>query len=179
MNPHGTKPALMKRVAVIGNAGGGKSTLARRLAGKLGQPYHEIDALLWQPGWVLQSEEVFEAAHQKILTEDRWVIDGLGRLDSMQARLHRATDIVLIDMPLWRHFSFAAQRQLDWVSGKLAHPPAGIDEMPSMDALFETMWFVDQDCMPRIRAMVAAEEAHGKPITRLRSPSELDEYQAD
>ncbi|WP_119392032.1 adenylate kinase [Taklimakanibacter lacteus] len=169
----------MKRVAVIGNAGGGKSTLARRLADKLGQPYHEIDALLWAPGWILQSEEVFEAAHQKILAEERWVIDGLGRLDSIEARLRRATDIVLVDMPLWRHFSFAAKRQLAWATGKLSHPPAGLSEMPDMDALFETMWLVDKDWMPKIRIMVAAEEAEGKPVTKLGSPSELDEYQAD
>jgi adenylate kinase family enzyme len=169
----------MKRLVVIGNAGGGKSTLARRLADKFGLPYHEIDALLWLPGWVLQSEDVFEAAHQNILAEERWVVDGLGRLDSIEARLRRASDIVLVDMPLWRHFSFAAKRQLDWATGNLAHPPAGISEMPGMDALFETMWLVDQDWMPKIRAMVAAEEAQGKPVTRLRSPSELDEYQAD
>lgn len=135
----------MKRVAVIGNAGGGKSTLARRLAGKLSLPYHEIDTLLWQPGWILQSEEIFEAAHQKILAEDSWVIDGLGRLDSIEARLRRATNIVLIDMPLWRHFSFATKRQLEWATGKLAHPPAGFAEMADTDALFETIWTVDQE----------------------------------
>jgi adenylate kinase family enzyme len=179
MNSQRTKPAVAKRVAVIGNAGGGKSTLARRLTAKLALPYHEIDALLWRPGWVLQSMEVFEAAHQKVLAEDHWIIDGLGRLDSMPARLARATDIVLIDMPLWVHFSLAAKRQVEWATGKLAHPPAGLFEMPDMDALFETMWLVDQDWMPKIRAMVAAEEAQGKPVSRLRSPSEIDEYQAD
>jgi len=43
----------MRRVAVIGNSGGGKSALARRLADKLAIPCAEIDALLWLPGWRL------------------------------------------------------------------------------------------------------------------------------
>jgi adenylate kinase family enzyme len=41
----------MERIAVIGNAGGGKSTLARALASRRRLPYVEIDALLWRGGW--------------------------------------------------------------------------------------------------------------------------------
>jgi len=36
----------MDRIAVIGNAGGGKSTLARALATRHDLPYVEVDALL-------------------------------------------------------------------------------------------------------------------------------------
>lgn len=169
----------MKRTAVIGNSGGGKSTLARRLAGKLGHPYHEIDALLWQPGWILQPTEIYEAAHDEILARDCWVIDGLGRLESLPNRLLRATHIILIDMPLWKHFSLAARRQMAWVTGKLEHPPAGLSDMPDMDALFETIWTIDQDWMPQIRDMVAAEEVLGKRVVRLKSPAELDGFLED
>lgn len=102
----------MRRIAVIGNSGGGKSTLARRVAGKFELPYHEVDALLWEPGWVLKPVEAYEAAHDRVLAEESWVIDGLGRLETLPRRLARATHVVLIDMPLWRHFSLAAQRQL-------------------------------------------------------------------
>ena len=178
MTQRGAKSGT-RRVAIIGNAGGGKSTLARRLALKFDLPNHEIDALLWRPGWVLQSEEIFEAAHQKILAGDHWIIDGLGRLESVPARLRRATDIVLIDMPLWMHFSLAAKRQLEWVSGRLEHRPAGLAEMPDMDALFETIWTVDREWMPQIRAMIAAEERLGKIAFRLASPREIDAFQAD
>jgi adenylate kinase family enzyme len=38
------------RIAVIGNSGGGKSVLARRLAFELQLPYVEVDSLLWLPG---------------------------------------------------------------------------------------------------------------------------------
>src|SRR5262245_1118249 len=166
----------MKRTAVIGNSGGGKSTLARKLAKELALPYYEVDALLWERGWVLKPTEIYEATHDRLLAQERWVIDGLGRFETLPARLARATRIILIDMPLWRHFSLAAQRQLEWATGRLAQPPAGITEMPDVDALFETIWTVDQEWMPKIRAMVAAEEAQGKAVFQLTSPEELDRF---
>lgn len=166
----------MTRIAVIGNSGGGKSTLARALARKTRAPYHEIDALLWRPGWILQPDDIYEAEHHRLLALDHWVIDGLGRLESVPDRLARASEIILIDMPLWMHFSLAARRQLEWAQGTLAHPPAGHADMPDMEALFETIWTVDRDWMPKIRDRIAMEERAHKPVRRIASIDELTRY---
>ena len=40
----------MKRVAVFGNAGGGKSTLARRLAELTGLPLYDVDLMQFRAG---------------------------------------------------------------------------------------------------------------------------------
>ena len=53
----------MQRVAVIGNSGGGKSTLSRQLAARFELPCTDLDCLLWLPGWQLASEEVYRAEH--------------------------------------------------------------------------------------------------------------------
>jgi hypothetical protein len=166
----------MQRVVVIGNSGGGKSVLARHLANRLDLPYVEIDALLWRPGWQLAPPEEYAAAHAQQLGESRWVIDGLGTRASIPARLGRATDIVLIDLPLWLHFSLAAERQLAWAAGRLDHPPAGIGEMPPLRGLFQTMWEIDREWLPEIRALVDAEAARGKRVFRLASLEALDGF---
>lgn len=41
----------MKRIAVIGNAGGGKSTLCRKLSKAKNIPLYPIDRIQWKPGW--------------------------------------------------------------------------------------------------------------------------------
>ncbi len=143
----------MPRIVVIGNSGGGKSTLARILAERTGLRHLEIDRLLWQEGWKLTPTEAYESQHTAILQEDSWLIDGLGQQASIASRISRATHIILIDMPLWMHFWLAAERQIAWANGTLEHAPGGISTMPPTQGLFRTIWEVDQNWMPSIRAM--------------------------
>jgi adenylate kinase family enzyme len=166
----------MQRVSVIGNSGGGKSTIARRLAARLAYPCVEIDTLLWLPDWRPAPVERYDAEHARLIATERWIIDGLGRLQSIPQRLSRSTDIVLVDLPLWMHFWLAAERQLQWTAGDLRNPPAGIAQMPRTEALFRTIWEVDQSWMPEIRRLVAEEEARGKHVCRLASVSDLANF---
>jgi adenylate kinase family enzyme len=161
---------------VLGNSGGGKSTLARRLGSAWKCRHVEIDGLMWRPGWRLAPVETYDAEHARLIAEENWIIDGLGRRESIPARLSRATDIVLVDMPLWMHFWLAAERQIRWSSGTIENPPAGLTKMPPTEGLFRTIWEVDQEWMPEIRRHVAREEQRGKRIFRLGSVADLDEF---
>jgi adenylate kinase family enzyme len=167
---------VVARIVVIGNAAGGKSTLARHLAHRRELPLVEVDGLLWQQGWQLTPEADYARQHAEIVARDRWVIDGLGRQDSIAERLARATEIVLIDLPLWMHFWLAAERQIAWTQGRLDDPPAGAAEMPPTRELFRTMWEVDQSWLPDIRSMCAEAELEGKAVTRLTSVDEIDAF---
>src|SRR3954471_23089951 len=104
----------MARIIIIGNTGGGKSVLARKLAARRDLPYREIDVIVWKPGWKAFSQPEYENAHAKLIAEENWVLDGLGWTESLAQRFERATEIILIDMPLWMHFWLAAERQLAW-----------------------------------------------------------------
>jgi adenylate kinase family enzyme len=167
---------IVARIVVIGNAAGGKSTLARHLAHRRGLPLFEVDRLLWQQGWQLASADDYARGHAEIVAQDRWVIDGLGRQDSIAERLARSTGIVLIDMPLWMHFWLAAERQIAWRQGRLDNPPAGAAEMPPTRELFRTMSEVDRTWLPDIRSMCAEAELAGKAVTRLTSVDEIDAF---
>jgi adenylate kinase family enzyme len=164
------------RIVVIGNAAGGKSTLARQLARRRELALIEVDRLLWQPGWQLTPSADYARQHAEIVAREDWVIDGLGRRDSIAERLARSTEIVLIDMPLWMHFALAAERQIAWARGQLDHPPAGTAEMPPTAELFRTMWEVEQSWMPELRSMCAEAELEGKAVTRLGSVDEVDGF---
>jgi adenylate kinase family enzyme len=168
----------MSRIVIIGNAGGGKSTLARKLAKRHAVRHIEIDRLLWQEGWVLTPADLYMRRHNEIIESDDWLIDGLGRQASIPDRINRGTQIILIDMPLWIHFWLAAERQIDWASGKLEHAPGGIDAMPSTHALFRTIWDVEQTWMPGVRKLCDEAERRGTTVTRLANVDELDSFAA-
>ena len=59
----------MQRIAIIGNAGGGKSVLARKLGELLNCPVYPFDDLQWQPGWILTPAEVIQTIHSEWISQ--------------------------------------------------------------------------------------------------------------
>ena len=66
----------MKRVLIIGNAGSGKTTFARKLAEKTGLPLVHLDKLYWNGNWHHVKREEFDTILQKELEKPVWIIDG-------------------------------------------------------------------------------------------------------
>lgn len=165
-----------ERIAILGNAGGGKSTLARRLAAARDLPLVEVDKLLWKPGWVEATDAAYEAEHAPLIAGENWIIEGMGKLDSIRPRLLRATWVIFIDMVLWQHFWLAAERQILQEMGKLEHPITGLGEPISTRAMFETLWETEQEWMPTIRANVDEAAAAGIKVTRIGSVDALNAF---
>jgi adenylate kinase family enzyme len=90
----------MKRVAVIGCGGSGKTTLSRQLGDLLGLPVIHIDAHYWQD---VDGEQVELAPkqwadrHRKLLAGDRWIIDGM-KLGVLRERLAAADTVIYLDV---------------------------------------------------------------------------------
>jgi adenylate kinase family enzyme len=167
---------MQDRPVIIGNDARGKSTLARALADRRGLKLIEIDRILGQSGWKPTPAEQYARRHAEAVAGDSWVIEGLGRQDSIPRRLERATEIILVDLPLWVHFWLAAERQMAWMQGPLDHAPAGAEEMPPTRDLFRTIWEVEQAWMPGIRSLCDEAQQQGKLVVRLHSIEELDAY---
>ena len=91
---------LGRRVAVIGNPGAGKSTLARALSARLGVPHIELDALNWRADWKALSVEEPERWSRLIaeaVGRDGWIADGNYSKGALPQILSRATDVIWLD----------------------------------------------------------------------------------
>ena len=92
------------RIALIGTSGAGKTTLSKRLAGVLGAPHIELDAINWGANWRdLNSHEpeTFRSRVLDAVAADKWVCDGNYTLvrDLVFAR---AEGLVWLDPPKHR-----------------------------------------------------------------------------
>ena len=65
----------MKRVIVIGCPGAGKSTFARKLAAKTELPLHYLDMIWHRADRTVIGREAFDRQLDKLVTEDKWIID--------------------------------------------------------------------------------------------------------
>jgi adenylate kinase family enzyme len=94
----------VKRVAILGRGGAGKSALAQKLSFRLDLPVIELDSIFWQSELRPTPERDWAEIQRKLITLDRWIIDGdLGSYDtSLELRLRAADTIVVLDFPLWR-----------------------------------------------------------------------------
>ena len=93
----------MKKVAVFGKPGGGKSTLSKTLAEVTGLPLFQLDSIEYSEGGIRVAEEVYIQRHREILDNDNWIVDGLGSIASFRERIAAADTLVFIDLPLILH----------------------------------------------------------------------------
>jgi adenylate kinase family enzyme len=110
----------MKRVLILGPGASGKSTLAARLGEVTGLPVIELDKVFWQPGLLPTPRDQWVELQQRLVDEDRWIIEGeLGPYDAVEVRLGAADTIVLLDFSFircaWRALRRARERADFWL----------------------------------------------------------------
>lgn len=93
------KPLPGKRIVVVGSSGSGKTTTAEIIAGKLGLPHVELDALHWLPGWTEAELTVFREQVSQALAGPSWVVDG-NYSKVRDITWTRADTLVWLDLPL-------------------------------------------------------------------------------
>ena len=67
----------MRRIAIVGTTGSGKTTLAEQLAPLLDAEHIELDALFWTPGWRPVMPELFRQRVEAATSGERWIIAGI------------------------------------------------------------------------------------------------------
>ncbi len=97
--------SFMKKIMIVGPAGSGKSTLALQLHKHLGLPVFHLDSFFWEKGWVMRSDDDFQADINKILEKQAWITDGNYSRFSTQ-RMKDADTLIFIDFgkyfSVWR-----------------------------------------------------------------------------
>lgn len=163
----------MKKVAVFGKPGSGKSTFSKALSRSSGIPLHQLDSIVYQPNGEPVPKDVFNQAHDKILNEDAWIIDGLGPLGAFHQRLESADTLIYIDLPYFVSYWFVTKRCLKGLFVKPEGWPDGSSvikgTLNSYKVLKLCPGFWNDEFMSRL-----SQISEGKQLHVVQSTAELD-----
>ncbi len=159
---------MFQKTIVIGSPGSGKSTFSRRLRDATGLPLYYLDMLWHKPDKTNCSREEFDEALGKIISGDKWIIDG-NYQRTLEMRLKSCDTVFFMDFPLDVCLSGAASR----VGTKREDMPWVEDEF---DAEFR-QWIIDfpETKLPQIYELLEKYK-DGKTITVFKSREEADGY---
>ncbi|KEF43055.1 MAG: adenylate kinase [Cyanobium sp. CACIAM 14] len=165
----------MKRVAVFGNAGGGKSTLSNRLGAITGLPVYALDQLKYRRGGGEVPDDEYRAAHDRLLRENRWIIDGFGSMDTLWERLEMADTLIYIDLPVLLHVWWATKR---FLMGFQVPPTNWPENSPLLRGTINSylaVWLCHTKLTPRYREYVHTAR-NRKSVHHLRSPDQVEAF---
>lgn len=165
----------MKRVAIFGCSGGGKSTLARKLGAKLGVPVIHLDVLFWQPNWTESETEPFRQRVEQAVAAPAWVTDG-NFISTTCAHLAGADTIIWVDQPRWLCVWRALWRAISKYDQTREDMAEGCRERIDFPFLLY-IWNWNRLTKPRFEAKLA-EHAASTPLIRLTSDRQIAAFLA-
>lgn len=87
-----------QKIAIIGCAGSGKTTLAFKLHKQLKLPLYHLDQYYWEPGWKRVDFDKFTNLHNGLCDQDQWIIEG-SYSRTLYYRVMSADLVIFLDMP--------------------------------------------------------------------------------
>ena len=166
----------MNKIAVFGNAGGGKSTLSKRLAEMTGLPLVALDLIKYKPGGEEISDQEFKKIHNELLRQKQWIVDGLGSLDTIWERLEVSDTLVYIDMPVSLHYWWVTKRFLKGLF--IAPPESWPQDSPLLKGTvngYYTVWLCHKKLTPKYRDYVNTA-MKTKNVYHLKSLHDVKEF---
>ena len=165
----------VKRVAILGPGGAGKSRLAVELGAAIETKVIYLDRLFWKPGWVPRPKEEWDAMQRRERAGDSWIVEGLTE-GAMDPWLDEADTVLFLDTPplicIWR----VTRRRLNAEAG--VGMPLGCEPAPFYRAFLKfvrRLLQFQRTTRPAIQADLA-RRANSQRIVVLRNERESREF---
>ena len=165
----------IRRVLVVGCAGAGKTTLARRLARASGLPLIHLDFHYWRPGWQLPASADWREQVIALAATPEWIMDG-NYSNTYDIRMPRADTLIWLDYARWVCLRRVLLRTLTGYGRTRPDLPESCPERLDIPFL-RYVWNFPQKHRPRIVDAIERFGAHLR-IARLQSDRDAHEFLA-
>ena len=145
--------------------------MARQVAERTGLPWHCVDDLTWEPGWVGVPADEQRRRIAAICAGERWILDA-GYSRWIDVVLDRVQLIVALDYSRWRSLGRLVWRTL---VRNIDHRPICNGNTESFRQTFSRdsiiVWHFKSFARKRDRMRAWAADPAGPEVVRLTSPS--------
>ena len=101
----------MRKIAVIGSGGSGKSTFSALLGKELNLPVYHLDNIYWKPGWVNTPKDEWAETLKDLCLNHCWIIDGNYK-STLDIRLEACDTVIFLDVSRFKCIYRAIKRTL-------------------------------------------------------------------
>lgn len=165
----------MNKVVVFGKPGGGKSTLSKKLSANTGIKSYALDLIEYQQNGGRVSPEIFTKKHSELINSDRWIIEGLGSIDSFWSRIDAADTLIYVDLPYSVHYWWVFKRLIKSLFTKPEGWPEGSSVLKGTLASWKYLRlspkFWTEELYEKIKT-----RGEGKTIYRIQSVYEINHF---
>ena len=158
----------MRRVAIIGCGGAGKTTLSLELERVLDLPVMHVDAHYWRDSSASSSGH-WPDLHRQLVAGDAWIIEGM-KPGMLAERLERADTVIFLDLPRRTCIRGVVERRIRF--RRRPRPELGRPDRVTRSYV-RWVWRFPHDVRPSIRDVLASCRCE---IVTLRSRREIDSY---
>ncbi|WP_053006083.1 P-loop NTPase family protein [Kiloniella spongiae] len=135
----------MRKIHITGNAGAGKTTLAKEIGTALGLPVFGLDKIVWQPGWKKCPRDVRIKKELELSSKPEWVIDGVSE------KIREAADIIIfLDVKRSTAFFRCAKRNWRYLFKSRPELPVNCPEILIIPCLLKIIWQFQDHVRPDI-----------------------------
>jgi adenylate kinase family enzyme len=141
----------MTRIFITGNAGSGKTTLAKHIGEHLDLPVFGLDEIVWRPGWRKSPADWRVEKIAALIAPEAWVIEGVS------ATVLQAADFVFfLDVDRRTSLFRCARRNWRYLFRSRPGLPENCPEILIIPKLMRIIWYFPARVRPGILAALAA-----------------------
>jgi adenylate kinase family enzyme len=167
------------KIIIIGIAGAGKSTLARRLADNLNLPVLHLDTLWHATDYSAEAERLFREKQQTFInSHEHWLIDG-NYSGSLDERLPYVDKIIWLKMSRFKAIFRVMKRSWAFHKNRQSRPEMPSEFTEKLDSAYldflKFVWDFPQKSNKRLAAQLDQFQIWDKVVV-LKNQREIEKY---
>jgi adenylate kinase family enzyme len=123
------------RIFITGNAGAGKTTLAKYVSNILNLKFDSLDSIVWQSNWQVTSLDERQQLIAKLLNKNEWIIEGVSADVLVNANI-----IIFLDIPRFLCYIRLIKRNYKFLFRSRPELPDNCPEFKIIFRLIKIVW---------------------------------------